>query len=139
MKITKINQVIFKELLKGNVQLAFKADDFYITPDKFIAFKLDISEVFFNYLKSSLVQYLVDLFETRYCDFEILTRECDVKYDKTTMIKLCSKREVLYIDAKYTKFFDNPIFKIDVSKTFSPIYVYESDRLVAIIIPITLT
>lgn len=41
-----------------------------------------------------------------------------------------------YINTKYLKNFDNPTFKTDMSKRFTPVYVYEKGLLVGMVLPI---
>lgn len=132
MKINKVNEEFVKLYFKTKKVYYQKVDKYVYLSDSYRIYKLNEKDCILD--TSKFIEVNLENF-MNCTDYSqgIITNESVVDKYKLRVIKTFDENEIIYINDNFLKLFDDPLVMIK-DKT-SPIYVYEKDELVGMLLP----
>lgn len=132
MKINKVNEEFVKLYFKTKKVYYQKVDKYVYLSDSYRIYRLNEENCLLDTSKFIEVNLENFMYCTNY-NKGIITNELVVDKYKLRVIKTFDENEIIYVNDNFLKLFDNP--RVMVKDKTSPIYVYEKDELVGMILP----
>lgn len=132
MKLKEINKDFLNLHYKGKRLAYYKYDEYVYITDSYRLYKLAIDDLKLSDNLFTSVDLLRFTNEDGYVD-AIITNDL-VVYNGTTCRVIKNDNISVKVDDKYLKYFDSPEVKIKSEK--DPIFIYENNEYVGLIMPI---
>lgn len=132
MKINKVNEEFVKLYFKTKKVYYQKVDKYVYLSDSYRIYRLNEESCLLD--TSKFIEVNLENF-MNCTDYSqgIITNELVVDKYKIRVIKTLDENEIIYVNDNFLKLFDNP--HVMVKDKTSPIYVYEKDELVGMLLP----
>lgn len=132
MKINKVNEEFVKIYFKTKKVFYQKVNKYVYLSDSYRIYRLNEENCLLDtskFIETKLENFMncIDYNEG------IITNELVVDKYKLRVIKTFDENEIIYVNDNFLKLFDNP--RVMVKDKISPIYVYEKDELVGMLLP----
>ena len=133
MKINKVNEEFVKLYFKTKKVYYQKVDEYVYLSDSHRIYKLNEKNCILD--TSKFIEVNLENF-MNCTDYSqgIITNELVVDEYKLRVIKTFDENEIIYVNDNFLKLFDDP--RVMVKDKTSPIYVYEKDELVGMLLPV---
>lgn len=141
MKLDKIYNEVVKEVLKSNHRVTMGCidnDTIGITTNGFIMYFIPKNEFLLDtdvLIKNRVNNVSLDLFKEPKDLKEVVKTNVYCKQGKNTLVKIGDK----YFNEKYLKNFEEYASFKTTDKLNTPLYVYEDDVLVGLVLPVKLS
>lgn len=132
MKINKVNEEFLKLYFKNKRVFYQKVNKYVYLSDSYRIYRLNEENCLLDTSKF-IENHLENFMNCTNYKEGIITNELIVDKYKLRVIKTTEDKRI-YVNDNYLKLFDNPIVMV-IDET-SPIYVYEKDELVGMLLPI---
>lgn len=133
MKINKVNEEFVKLYFKTKKVFYQKVDKYVYLSDSYRIYRLNEENCLLDTSKF-IEAHLENFMNCTDYNEGIITNEFVVDKYKLRVIKTIEENEIIYVNDNFLKLFDNP--RVMVKDKTSPIYVYEKDELVGMLLPI---
>ena len=133
MKINKVNEEFIKLYFKTKKVYYQKLDKYVYLSDSYRIYRLNEEDCLLDtskFIEAPLGKFMED---NQYNE-GIITNELVVDKYKLRVIKTIEENKIIYVNDNFLKLFDDP--QVMVKDEISPIYVYEKDELVGMLLPI---
>lgn len=133
MKINKVNEEFVKLYFKTKKVFYQKVDKYVYLSDSYRIYRLNEENCLLDtskFIETSLESFM------NFINYDegIITNEFVVDKYKLRVIKTIEENKIIYVNDNFLKLFDDP--HVMVKDETSPIYVYEKDELVGMLLPI---
>ncbi len=140
MDLKKVNKLIIDSFMSKDCKLAVgRTDELVgITTDGFCLFIIDRKDFIFDYDKLENIKAFNFMNVVKLeCETELVELTGDVKVLtelKRKIVKVANENKYTFVNEKYLKYFSkNCKYRIDETKTLSPLYVFDEGNLVGVI------
>lgn len=133
MKINKVNEEFVKIYFKTKKVFYQKVNKYVYLSDSYRIYRLNEENCLLDtskFIEAPLEKFMQD---NQYNE-GIITNEFVVDKYKLRVIKTFEENEIIYVNDNFLKLFDDP--HVMVKDKISPIYVYEKDEIVGMLLPV---